>query len=83
MKTLFISGNDTDVGKTYVGRISGQCLSAARAISVYQENPSNLAVLKPLRDYIQQMPSAYFEACQKLIPLSEICPTSICPRHFT
>jgi dethiobiotin synthetase len=78
MKTLFISGNDTDVGKTYVG-VSLVSALVQQGHQCVPRKPIESGCTETSQGLHPADASAYFEACQKLIPLSEICPLRYVP----
>lgn len=72
-KGLFITGTDTDVGKTYIG---------AQIVSLLHENNKNAVPRKPVesgcsrvgKELVPEDARLYFEAANKKYPLAEICP---------
>jgi dethiobiotin synthetase len=78
MKTLFISGNDTDVGKTHVG-VSLVTALVQRGYQCVPRKPIESGCKETTEGLHPADASAYFEACQKTTPLSEICPLRYVP----
>ncbi len=78
MKTLFISGNDTDVGKTYVG-VSLVNALVKRGHQCVPKKPIESGCTETETGLHPADASAYFDACEQTIPLSEICPLRFAP----
>jgi len=72
-KGLFITGTDTDVGKTYVG---------TQIVSLLHDNDIKVVPRKPIESGCKRIGSElepadarhYFEAIKQKFPLTEICP---------
>jgi len=73
LQGLFISGTDTDVGKTYIG---------AQIVRALHDNGINVVPKKLIESGCERIgdelipadATHYFEAVEKEIPLTEICP---------
>ena len=72
-KGLFITGTDTDVGKTYIG---------AQIVALLDDKGINVVPRKPVesgckysgKELVPADASKYFEAVNQKYPLNEICP---------
>ncbi len=73
MKTLFITGTDTGVGKTYVGRILVKALIKA-GLSCVPRKPIETGCSLTNGEYYPEDADQYYHATNKTIPLDEICP---------
>ncbi len=73
MKTIFITGNDTGVGKTYVGRILVKALTKAGHTCVPRKPIETGCVLQN-GNLFPEDASAYASATNESISLDEICP---------
>lgn len=78
MKTFFISGNDTDVGKTYVGTALVTAL-IARGHHCVVRKPIETGCDETKDGLMPRDASAYYQACQQQLPLIEICPLRYLP----
>lgn len=78
MKTLFISGNDTDVGKTYIGASLVNAL-VKRGHQCVPRKPIESGCTETEAGLHPADASAYFDACEHSIPLKEICPLRYAP----
>lgn len=78
MKTLFISGNDTDVGKTHVGTALVARLIAQGHRCVARK-PIETGCDETAQWLIPSDAEAYYHACQQQFPLAEICPLRYVP----
>ena len=73
MKTLFITGIDTGVGKTYIGRILVKALIKA-GYSCAPRKPIETGCEVSHGELIPDDASMYYQAANGKIPLDEICP---------
>lgn len=73
MKTLFITGNDTGVGKTYIGRILVKALIKA-GYSCVPRKPVETGCELINGELLPEDAEQYYHATSKSIPLEEICP---------
>ena len=73
MKGLFITGTDTDVGKTYVGAQLVSLLHK-RGISVQPRKPIESGCTNQDGELIPADATHYFNAVEQKISLQEICP---------
>ncbi|MCL4150343.1 UNVERIFIED_CONTAM: hypothetical protein GTU68_006909 [Idotea baltica] len=73
MKTLFITGIDTGIGKTYVGRILVKALIRA-GYSCVPRKPVESGCEISDGELIPEDGMKYFQAVDSKIPLEEICP---------
>ncbi|MCY4420729.1 MAG: dethiobiotin synthase [Gammaproteobacteria bacterium] len=72
-KGIFITGTDTDVGKTYVG---------TQIVTLLHENSINVVPRKPIESgciriqdaLVPQDAHQYYEATNRKFPLAEVCP---------
>ncbi len=78
MKTLFISGNDTDVGKTHVGTALLATLIAKGRYCVARK-PIETGCDETAQGLIPSDAEAYYHAGQRQFPLAEICPLRYLP----
>ena len=73
MKTLFITGNDTGVGKTYVGRILVKALTKAGHTCIPRK-PIETGCTLENNELIPEDASMYARATNDTISIDEICP---------
>ena len=73
MKTLFITGNDTGVGKTYVGLILVKALTKAGYVCIPRK-PIETGCTLDKGKLIPEDASMYARATNDSVPLDEICP---------
>lgn len=73
MKTLFITGNDTGVGKTYVGRILVKALTKAGHVCIPRK-PIETGCALENGELIPEDARMYAQATNDAVPLDEICP---------
>ena len=73
MKKLFITGNDTDVGKTYIGSLLVTALLNAGYICVPRK-PIETGCTVENGELIPADATVYHYACNELESLDEICP---------
>jgi dethiobiotin synthetase len=73
MKTLFITGTDTGVGKTYIGRIIVKALIKAGHTCVPRK-PIETGCEVTNNELIPDDATKYYQASNEKIPLEEICP---------
>lgn len=73
MNRIFITGNDTGVGKTYVGRILVKALIKA-GHSCIPRKPIETGCDLIDGEYFPEDADQYYQATNKAIPLDEICP---------
>ena len=73
MKTLFITGNDTGVGKTYIGRILVKALIKA-GYAMRTEKPVESGCKLENDELVPKMHLLYEQATQGKSSLAEICP---------
>ncbi|MFK8027070.1 MAG: dethiobiotin synthase [Gammaproteobacteria bacterium] len=73
MKTLFITGIDTGIGKTYVGRILVKALNKS-GYSCVPRKPVESGCETSNDELIPEDALKYFHAANEKIPLEEICP---------
>lgn len=73
MKTLFITGIDTEVGKTYIGRILVKALLKT-GVSCVPRKPIETGCDIINGELLPDDANQYFHATNKSIPLDEICP---------
>lgn len=78
MKTIFISGNDTDVGKTYIG-VSLVNALVQRGRQCVPRKPIESGCAETEQGLHPADASAYFDACKQTIPLADICPLRYVP----
>lgn len=78
MKTLFISGNDTDVGKTHVGTALLAALMA-KGHRCIPRKPIETGCAETTHGLLPSDAEAYYHACQQQFPLTEICPLRYVP----
>ncbi len=70
---LFITGTDTDVGKTYIGK-QIVALLHDKKINAVPRKPIESGCRREGNDLIPADANDYFMAAQKKYPLNEICP---------
>ena len=73
MKTLFITGTDTGVGKTYIGRILVKALNKD-GHSCEPRKPIETGCKLEGSELIPEDASLYVQATQGQSPLAEVCP---------
>ncbi len=72
-KGIFITGTDTDVGKTYIGTQIVALLHDNR-INAVPRKPIESGCLSSDEDLIPDDASKYFAAANQIYPLNDICP---------
>ena len=73
MKTLFITGTDTEVGKTYVGNILVKALHKA-GLTCIPRKPIETGCTLENGVFIPEDATMYAHATNNEVPLDEICP---------
>ena len=78
MKTLFITGTDTGVGKTYIGRILVKAL-IKNGLSCIPRKPIETGCEFENGEFVPEDALMYARATNDTIPLAEICPYRYAP----